>query len=747
MIIFVSYSHLDKDFALRLVKILRDWGHNPWLDNEQIPKGKNWPDEIDKGLDSSDVVVGVLSENAMTSGVVKSEWEYALVNNKPLILMRLRPVKVSFRFVRINYIDCVENEKIGLDELQNALQSPKTSFINETLGTTTKRAVKPIESPEKWITNRAAMLHNLHNFWIKGMLEPIEIGDVWLDLPAGQRPNAVEPKIKRELHNPDFDTFLLGVDQKIVNVFRRMGNELLILGASGSGKTTALLELARELIAQAQKDDTQPIPVVFNLASWAEKRSDKLENWLVERLFLDYGVLRKLGTTWIDNGNLLFLFDGLDEVSETYRDACVTAINTFWRKYDQVDNGIVICSRIADYEKLTTTLHLENAILLDALTPAQVNDYLTKLGTSWHGLRTVISTDMVLQAFAASPLLLNVMAVAYRDTPREQIIGLGESDQKRILFDRYVARQLRDNKVPDKYPNVKSLHYLGWLATKLVEHQRIVMYIEDLQADWLDTEQQIWQYHWYVRWLLRLVVGDRSGDWIYGIDHLDWSWQEACGAFVFGLIIVLSSSLISGIGVAFVHEMINHLGGKPNDTLELIGGGLAYGLGGGLIFGLGGGLIFGLFKGLTTTTLEKRTNPNQGIHQSAQNALVSGLVFGLLFGLVGGMVGGVAYVLSGGVSGGLGAGLFGALIFGLAGVLIGGLGFGGATVIKHVILRRILYNAGAVPLNYADFLDYCVSRQLLRRVGGGYIFRHRMLMEYFAEYISRTTTDTPSMTT
>jgi predicted NACHT family NTPase len=48
-------------------------------------------------------------------------------------------------------------------------------------------------------------------------------------------------------------------------VFDDMGGELLILGAPGSGKTTTLLELAGELLARAEAEDGQPIPVVFNL--------------------------------------------------------------------------------------------------------------------------------------------------------------------------------------------------------------------------------------------------------------------------------------------------------------------------------------------------------------------------------------------------------------------------------------------------------------------------------------------------
>jgi hypothetical protein len=37
-----------------------------------------------------------------------------------------------------------------------------------------------------------------------------------------------------------------------------------------------------------------------------------------------------------------------------------------------------------------------------------------------------------------------------------------------------------------------------------------------------------------------------------------------------------------------------------------------------------------------------------------------------------------------------------------------------------------------VPWNYARFLDYCAERILLRKLGGEYVFVHRLMLEYFA---------------
>ena len=83
--------------------------------------------------------------------------------------------------------------------------------------------------------------------------------------------------------------------------------------------------------------------------------------------------------------------------------------------------------------------------------------------------------------------------------------------------------------------------------------------------------------------------------------------------------------------------------------------------------------------------------------------------------------------------GALVVGLVVGLIFGLIfGLVLGFLLYGGLACLKHLVLRVLLWRNGAAPWNYARFLDYAAERILLRKVGGGYIFVHRMLMEYFA---------------
>jgi hypothetical protein len=67
-------------------------------------------------------------------------------------------------------------------------------------------------------------------------------------------------------------------------------------------------------------------------------------------------------------------------------------------------------------------------------------------------------------------------------------------------------------------------------------------------------------------------------------------------------------------------------------------------------------------------------------------------------------------------------------------------------VIKHYALRLILCLNYYTPFKFISFLDHCAKLILLKKVGGGYIFIHRMLLEYFAELNPAQTSRTATLT-
>ncbi|HVF58808.1 MAG TPA: hypothetical protein VNJ70_03220 [Thermoanaerobaculia bacterium] len=151
-----------------------------------------------------------------------------------------------------------------------------------------------------------------------------------------------------------------------------------------------------------------------------------------------------------------------------------------------------------------------------------------------------------------------------------------------------------------------------------------------------------------------------------------------------------------------------------------------------------GALAGTIFNGLQSRVVALKTVPNQGIRLSLRNAFVGGGLVGLAFGFAGAAGG---YALGRWVSSQAGVGpalgpLYGTLfgiLAALAAGLYAGLWYGGADVIYHWVLRLILSAKRLLPLRLSDFLDYAAEDLgFLQKVGGGYMFIHRYLLEHFA---------------
>jgi hypothetical protein len=145
--------------------------------------------------------------------------------------------------------------------------------------------------------------------------------------------------------------------------------------------------------------------------------------------------------------------------------------------------------------------------------------------------------------------------------------------------------------------------------------------------------------------------------------------------------------------------------------------GLVVGMSAGLLSGLVVGLGVGLFSGVSWKQLAERCmlTPNEGIRRSVKNGLGAGLGFIL--------VGGLGAALSTNPVSGLVIDLILGLFFGLS--------FGLYAAVQHYALRFLLRKS--FPWKAVPFLNNATDRVLLRRVGGGYGFTHRLLMDYFAD--------------
>lgn len=130
--IFLSYRREDLSFAEFIRQKLQEWGYQVWMDIYDIPKGAYWPDAIDEALKGTDIVVGIMSPDAVSSRNVKNEWDWALVNEKPLLLLLLRDTQIPMNYISINYIDFRKDRATGLKYLQEALLSAFTGAFQLT---------------------------------------------------------------------------------------------------------------------------------------------------------------------------------------------------------------------------------------------------------------------------------------------------------------------------------------------------------------------------------------------------------------------------------------------------------------------------------------------------------------------------------------------------------------------------------------------------------------------------------------
>ena len=555
----------------------------------------------------------------------------------------------------------------------------------------------------------------------------------------------------------------------IIQAYGDAGQRLLILGEAGAGKTTLLLELADELLMRAEGDTTLPIPVILNLCSWASQKSP-LENWLIDQLQVTYHVPSRVSQTWLEQNSWLLLLDGLDEVEEASRPACIEAINTY--RAEDRSMPLVVCSRSQEYLAQEPRLAISNTVVVQPLQKEQVTEYLDQLGEAVTGIREAVRTNPTLCQLITTPLMLQVVILAYRgetniDLPRSS----SPEELQLLVFDHYVERTLGQRSAGEQFSPQQTRHWLGWLAQQMKDRHFTEFYLGWLQPSWLLSDRSQIQYRLLymlicglanglvygliggltyglvgrltyglvVGLILGLVVGVAGGlldniKQIRPVEVLTWSWknawQEPFADSHDGKAGVLTWSrnsiwqgLIVGLLIWLISWMI--IGLIPAVIAGLIGGVIGW-----LIVDLLAGLIarvaYELINGISGEQVSRdiHIKPNQAIHDSGSKALCLGLAVGLVVGLIGWLIGGRILGLRQGL-----------VLSVFLGVFLGELvaqGVGGRTYVGHYILRYILYRNGVMPWNYIRFLEEAARHNLLQQVAGGYRFIHPLFIDYFA---------------
>jgi DNA polymerase III delta prime subunit len=355
------------------------------------------------------------------------------------------------------------------------------------------------------------LLKNVETTWIQGVLEKSVHQAALLELGMELREEAVDNPWKMVMERPDQSREILPQERKIKDIFDEANRLVLILGEPGSGKTTTLLQLARDLIGEIDSAFTQPIPVILNLSTWTNKQQP-LDEWLIGELNSKYRLPKKDGKKWLRDHRILPLLDGLDEVKAENRAACVEKINQLVSDYGL--QGLVACSRIKDYTDLNVRLAFYRAIYIQPLTSEQVDEYLNLAGDKLASLRAALQNDKALRSMAQSPLILNVMSLAYQNTSAEDLSASSLNTDKarhKHLFDTYIARMFNRKVSTRPYEDEKTKQHLSWLARNMQRHNQDVFLIESLQPSWMRIPLWQWVYTLMSRLIGGLILGPLVG--------------------------------------------------------------------------------------------------------------------------------------------------------------------------------------------------------------------------------------------
>lgn len=642
--------------------------------------------------------------------------------------------------------------------------------------------------------NRSRMLTKIRKFWIEGVLENSLHGRLLIELGKDYTETGSAPW-DSVLYSPPQSPRPVPQERRMRDLFDEHLSELLILGAPGSGKTTMLLDLCRDLLARAERASGTPIPVVLNLSTWAQK-SLPIADWIIEELRLRYDVPSAVGTAWSRAGLLLPLLDGLDELTAEFRSACSAALN----HYRQTGGapGLVVCCRQSDYGALTPPLHTQTAIILKELSAEQIEHWLAQVGVSRGQLVGLLGSENAFADLARSPLSLDILTRVLRSRTGDDLperIGLEE--RRKDLFGAYFRAVMLRRRLEGRYSPEQTLRYLCEIARRLNNQSQSAFYLEELQPEASQTRLQRWGFRFGSTFLLWLLIGivlmslqttllifkpiylgfDLSPfpSWFYAAvllpstivatiytnsqeppDQPDISFNYRLSRVMFfanikssikqgirsGVYNTLVWSIFSALlAMPFILDpvFLAKIAGKSllikyslRNVVLLFGVQFLVYFVTFLIVFLPSHVGFRLFRNaMCYEKISEKNFPNQVILASLRRTLtLLGCLLGmdLLLKLL------ITSYDPGTNRARLGYFALSMLAMALPMLLTYIIPhIGGLAVSRHYTLRALLAMRGALPLRLIEFLDFATERVLLQRVGGGYVFIHRLLAEYFAE--------------
>src|SRR5712692_3752716 len=130
------------------------------------------------------------------------------------------------------------------------------------------------------------------------------------------------------------------------------------------------------------------------------------------------------------------------------------------------------------------------------LSSEQVVAYLKRCGKPLEAVLSAVQTNKVLQDLMTTPLILSIITQTYQGENIKNLPNMGTvSEQQQQIFKSYLERMLQSSGKSRIYSAEQMQGWLVWLAQQMHKRSQSLLYLEQLQPDWL---QQGWPQQLYM---------------------------------------------------------------------------------------------------------------------------------------------------------------------------------------------------------------------------------------------------------
>lgn len=658
-------------------------------------------------------------------------------------------------------------------------------------------AATPDQPISKQRRHKLMLLERVYKFWIEGVFANSVHHQAVIELNKHSLETAVaeDNSWQMVLAMPGDELKKLPPDTHIVDVFVEMDETLLVLGDPGAGKTTTLLQLANELIEQARLNPDFPIPVIFSLSTWQgeplckwlvtelhkryEIRKDAAREWVDEDdllLLLDgldevpiaqqEACIAAINEFRAEHG-----FTGMAVCSRAHEYEALTARLQF--------SGAVVLEPLTDKQVgeylskvVPDSRELHQRILKDAalkeLTKSPL--MLSVMSVAYADSEDKEQQPLALQNGRKQLFDTYVKQMLARGSnqnqfsPQQTIIWLNNLAQKLCQHNKTVffMEEMQRSWLPKKQQRLHSLVVkaiiillFAFAAGLFVFFNRFINVENDetifdiiLGA----TTQGIFVItvaaavamlaHWLPTWLALIITAVAFITINQILIPVNLMFSIMYGLIAGGTAVSFTkNNQIKFISVNFssrrallgiILAIIGFIGmTQAGDNAFWSSFTFA-------LFFIGFLSIVPLMLVGRNDPIDEKITPNQSIRKSSRNAIkVGGLLFLMillttwLLGII--LVFVITTFSDSNYMDTMIDGISVSLLFGLPLALIVALFYGGASSIQHLILRFQLSRSGILPWNTISFLNFTTRCVFMQQIGGGYIYIHRLFLEYFAQ--------------